>query len=74
MVYVLVLPEQLTVFPLTVPGVDGEVLTVTTSDCAADEPQVLLAVTVTLPLVELTVLVIELEEEVPVHPLGKVHT
>lgn len=73
MLYVLVLPEQIIVLPLTVPGVAGMVLTVTDSACADDEPQALFAVTVTFPLEVLAVAVMELVEEVPDQSLGNVH-
>lgn len=55
------------------PGVAGTELTVTANVCTGDEPQVLLAVTVTLPLVEPESAVIELVVDVPVHPVGNVH-
>ena len=54
-------------------GVEGILSTVTLKDCAADEPQILFAVTVMLPLVVLEVTVMELDVELPVHALGRVH-
>lgn len=56
-----------------VPGVARAVLTVIANDCAADVPQLLLADTVMLPLVVLAVVVIEVDVDEPVHPLGSVH-
>ena len=54
-------------------GVEGMLFTVTLNDCAADEPQILFAVTVMLPLVVLEVAEMKLDVELPVHPLGRVH-
>lgn len=67
------LPEQTRALPLMLPGIVGTVLTVTANDCAADEPQELLAETVTFPLVLLAVAVIEVVVELPVQPVGNVH-
>ena len=62
------------VVPLMGPGVTGvAVSTVIVCDEAADVPQALPAVTVMLPLVELAVVIIELVDDDPVHPLGNVH-
>ena len=58
--------------PVIVPGVAGADETLTAKVCAVVLPQLLLAVTETLPLVEEGVAVIELVDELPVHPLGKV--
>ena len=59
--------------PLIGPGCAGVLFTVTANVCAGDEPQILLAVTETFPLVILAVVLIELVVEVPVHPEGSVH-
>ena len=59
-------------FPPIVPGWTGVLFTVTVNDCTSDEPQLLLAVTVTSPLVAFGVAPIELVVEVPVQPFGKV--
>ena len=67
------LPEQIVVSPLMVRGAEGTLSTVTLIDCDADEPQMLFAVTVMLPLVVFEVALMELDVELPVHPLGKVH-
>ena len=68
------LPEQIVVVPLMEPGVAGvAVSTVMACEEAADVPHPLLAVTVTLPAVELAIAVIELVVDVPVQPLGNVH-
>ena len=69
--YVFEEPTQTVAFPLTAPGVAGILIVVTLSVCAVDEPQVLLAVTLTLPLVALEVVTIEFVVDVPVHPPGK---
>ena len=67
------LPVQTDAEPLIVPGVAGMLLTVIALVCAADEPQALFAFTVILPLEDPTVVVIEVEVEVPDQPEGKVH-
>jgi hypothetical protein len=61
------------VAPEIVPGVAGSAFTITANVCGVLEPQVLSAVTVTLPLVALAVVVILFVELVPLHPPGKVH-
>ena len=48
-------------------------VTVTGNVWAVPEPQVLFAVTETVPPVAPAVAVIEVEVEVPVHPGGRVH-
>lgn len=53
-------------------GVEG-VFTVTDNVLTADEPQVLLATTWTLPVEPEATALMEVEDEEPVHPLGKVH-
>ena len=58
--------------PLIAPGVEGIVFTVTLNVCAAELPQVFAAITKTLPLVALAVVVITLVIEIPVQPPGKV--
>jgi hypothetical protein len=55
------------------PGVAGNEFTVTASDWAVEEPQVLFAVTVILPPVLLAVVVILVVVDVPDHPEGNVH-
>jgi hypothetical protein len=56
------------------PGVAGiAVLTTILNVCAGDVPQLLFAVTVILPLVELAIVVIEFVAELPLHPPGNVH-
>ena len=70
--YVLDEPEQTVVVPLIAAGIAGGTLTVTANVCAADEPQLLLAVTVTLPLILPAVAVIEVVVDVPVQPPGNV--
>ena len=67
------LPEQIVVVPLIAPGVAGVAFTTIAWEDAADVPHELVAVTVTLPLVELAAAVIELVVDVPVQPLGNVH-
>jgi hypothetical protein len=54
-------------------GVPGAFLITTASDCAGDVPQLLLAVTVTLPLEESAVKIIESVVEVPDHDDGNDH-
>ena len=64
--------EQGEALPLMVPGCAGTVLTVTGIELAELLPQVLLAVTETLPKPP-AIAVIELVAEVPVHPEGNDH-
>jgi hypothetical protein len=71
--YVLLLPEQIVVGPVMVPGVSGILLTDTARVCAVLEPQVLFAATVIFPPVVPAVVVILVVELVPVQPLGIVH-
>jgi hypothetical protein len=60
--------------PLIAPGVAGtEVVIFTAKVCAVEFPQVLLAVTDTVPLVELVVAIMLLVADVPVHPPGSDH-
>jgi hypothetical protein len=47
--------------------------TITDSICVVEDPQTLLAVTETFPLVVFVVILIELVAELPVHPEGNVH-
>ena len=61
------------VAPLIEPGVAGMVFTTMACEDDADVPHALVAVTLTLPLVELAAAVIELVVDVPVQPLGNVH-
>jgi hypothetical protein len=65
-------PEQMVVVPEIVPGVAGTGLTVTPSVCTTELPQVLFAVTVIFPLVELAVVLIEFVVDTPLHPPGNV--
>jgi hypothetical protein len=59
--------------PVIVPGCPGVVGIVTLNERAVPEPHELFAVTETLPPVEPTVAVIDVEVELPVQPVGKVH-
>ena len=59
--------------PLIDPGGEGVAETNTASKRALLVPQKLLAVTVMSPSVEPTVVLIEVEVELPLHPEGKVH-
>ena len=56
-----------------VPGVAGAVLTVTASVAGLEFPQVLLAVTETVPPLEPAVVLMLLVVEVPVQPPGSDH-
>jgi hypothetical protein len=58
--------------PMT-PGWAGILFTVTANIRAVDDPQTLLAITETFPLVVLAVTLIELVVEAPVQPEGSVH-
>lgn len=66
-------PEQIIVVPEIDPGVAGIVLTVIAKLAAEELPQLLFAVTVIFPLVELAVVRMLLVVEVPLHPDGNVH-
>lgn len=55
------------------PGVNGAELTVMAWLCGVEDPQLLFAVTVIFPLVELAVAFMEFVVDVPVQPLGKAH-
>ena len=66
-------PEQMEEGPVMVPGVAGTETGVTTSVCAGELPQVLLAVTEMLPLAEPAVILMASPVELPDQPLGKVH-
>lgn len=72
MLYVLDEPEHTVMLPEMLPGVAGKGVTVTARVCAVELPQLLFAVTVTFPLVELAVALIELVVEVPLQPPGKI--
>ena len=72
MEYVLEEPEQMVAVPLIAPGVAGGVFTAMACDDAALVPHEFVAVTVTLPLVALAVVLMLLVVDVPVHPLGNV--
>ena len=67
------MPEQMVVVPEIAAGCAGVLLMVTANVCAVLLPQALSAVTVMLPPVDPTVVVIELVDDVPVHPPGNVH-
>jgi hypothetical protein len=58
--------------PVIEPGVEGAVIIETGNIEAALLPQALFAITLTFPLVEPAMADIDVVEEVPVHPLGKV--
>jgi hypothetical protein len=66
------LPEQIVVLPVIGPGVAGMVFTVTAKVRGVDVPHVLLAVTVTFPLVVLATAVMDVVVDVPVQPPGNV--
>ena len=68
----MLLPKHTVADPEIDPGVVGIVVTATASVDDVVVPQELVAETVTLPEVELAVVLIELVEEVPVQPEGKV--
>ena len=67
------LPLQKVAVPLIVPGVAGGVLTVTASVAGAELPQVLFAVTDTVPPPEPAVVCMTLVRDVPVQPPGSDH-
>lgn len=67
------IPEQGDVFPVIVPGVEGIAFIVVGKLCTPEEPQLLFAFTVTLPLVEFEVAEMEFVVEVPVQPTGSIH-
>ena len=54
------------------PGMAGALFTVMLNVWADEVPQVLLATTVILPLLELAVVFMEVVVELPVHPPGNV--
>lgn len=68
-----VVPEQIGVVPLIIPGVAGAVFTTIALVCAADVPQEFVAVTVIFPLVAFAVAFILVVIDAPVHPPGMVH-
>ena len=72
MLYVVEIPEHGVALPDIVPGVPIAPLTVMAKVLAVDDPQVLLAVTLTLPEVALVVVVILVVVDVPVQPPGNV--
>jgi hypothetical protein len=59
--------------PLIAAGCEGIGFTITAKVCTALLPHALSAVTVIFPLLVPTVAGMLFEEELPVHPLGKVH-
>ena len=65
-------PVHATTSPLIEPGWSGMLFTVTVKVFAGDDPHMLLAVTEIFSLVGCTVVLMELEVEEPVHPVGKV--
>ena len=65
------LPEQIDDSPVIAPGVAGIVFTAITNEFAIDDPQLLLAITDTFPLVPFDVALIEFVVDVPVHPTGR---
>jgi len=65
--------EQTVTLPVMDPGVAGVGLTVTASVCTVEEPQVLLATTVTFPLDEPAVALMEFVTDDPVQPDGNDH-
>ena len=67
-----VVPEQIVVVPVIVPGAAGAELTVIACVEAKLVPQPFVAVTDTFPLVALAVAEIEFVVDVPVQPEGKV--
>jgi hypothetical protein len=73
MLYSCVLPWQGDAFPVIVPGCAGVGITVTPSVLAPPDPQLLSAVTITVPLLLPIVAVIVLDEELPFQPEGNVH-
>ena len=72
MLYVVATAEHGVAVPAIAPGVPIAPLTVMAKVLAVDDPQVLLAVTLTLPEVALVVVVILVVVDVPVQPPGKV--
>lgn len=54
------------------PGVEGTAFTVIARVCTDDDPQVLFAVTVIIPLVEFAVVAILVVVDTPAQPEGKV--
>lgn len=72
MLYAFELPAQIVVLPEIFPGTAGWELTVTFNVWAVDVPQVLIALTVTAPLLLNAVALIVFEVELPFHPEGKV--
>lgn len=66
------MPAQPEAGPLMAPGVAGVAFTVVASVAAADDPQALVATTLTEPLVVPTVVVMDDVVLVPVQPIGKV--
>jgi len=66
-------PLHMVALPEIMPGVVGAVLIVTTNVAGLELPQILLAVTETVPPAALAVVVILLLVEVPVHPPGSDH-
>ena len=71
MLYILEVELQIDAFPLIAAGWAGGVFTVTANVLATDEPQALLAVTLTLPEVVAARAVIVVVAEVPDQPEGK---
>ena len=59
--------------PKMVPGVAGMLLTVIANVCGVELPQASLAVTEIVPPVDVAVVLMVSEVDVPTHPLGKLH-
>ena len=67
------LPLQKVAVPVIVPGVAGADSVVTASVCAEDVPQLLPAVTETVPALAPTVALMVFVVDAPVQPPGNVH-
>ena len=70
MLYVLLLPGQMELLPVIVPGCTGATFTVTGKVCAEELPQVLLAITVMFPPVALALAFKLFVLLLPDHPPG----
>jgi hypothetical protein len=70
---VLEVPEHTFAFPVMFPGIAGAEVTDTANVCAGEEPQILFATTLILPLAVPAVVDMLVVVEVPVHPDGNVH-
>jgi hypothetical protein len=72
MLYVVDVPTQTVPLPTMDPGVEGTALTDTVRLAAEDVPQAFEAVTVTAPLAEPAVALMEWVAEAPIQPPGNV--